>query len=184
MNTGYYTRDELAEAAKLRPPGYLEELMRAAVAEDADRVTFDKDNPVYVELKKRYAGQPTIEVWREEEIVVDPNTLEPLTITSDPAEWGPPKWEQLHRFTLTDDARDPVKLAAFVEGWRRSIPPLGCSCRADLNAYLKDHPPDAADPFGWGFGLHDVVNAKLKKKQWTMEEARAAWATPQPDRIL
>jgi hypothetical protein len=172
MTLRYYTRKELAAAAALRPPGYLEEMMLAAVSEGGDRVTFDTEHPAYLALEERYRTAEKIEVWRRRTVLLDAVTLQPVA-GADAKEWGPKLWGELHRFCLTAEARDPEKLTAHVGELRRRLP---CGeCRAGLREWLAEDPPDASDPFAWSVRLHNWVNAKpsLNKPQLSVEEARA-----------
>jgi hypothetical protein len=179
VNLRYYTRKELDDAAALRPPGYLDEMMKAAVSKDAARVTFDTEHPAYVALEERYRGEPKIDVRRLRNVPLDPRTLEPAA-SDDAAEWGPKRWEELHRFCLSPQCTSAAALAEYVKAFAAKIP---CGvCRAGLVTFARAHPPgQAADPFEWSWQLHEVVNAKLAKPAVTLDAARALWSTAAPE---
>ena len=48
----------LEERATRRPPGYLEDMLAAAVAQSADAVTFDTDGEAWRALQAKYLGVP------------------------------------------------------------------------------------------------------------------------------
>lgn len=80
--------------------------------------------------------------------------------------------------------------------WVNRIPNYSCSCRADFQKILEQHPPDFSyiyntathlspgnwlegkqqqDWFEWTVLVHNKVNEKLKKQVITLEEARLIW---------
>lgn len=88
-------------------------------------------------------------------------------------EAGRALWAELHAFCLTDDARDPAKLAAFLEAFGKRVP---CGdCRRHWNEILARLPPDAGRPFEWSVAAHNEVNVKLDKPTLTVGEARQRW---------
>lgn len=89
-------------------------------------------------------------------------------------------WKELHEraasFVGTDDRQ-------FVNLWGAKIPRFtqGCSCNEFWKNWVTVNPPVFTPPnayFEWTVKAHNGVNAKLKKKIWTIEEARAEWGNP------
>lgn len=60
MSTQFFSHRKIAARAARRPPGYTEDLMRCAVAEDANGVTFDTSRPEWAEMHRKYSGLQTI----------------------------------------------------------------------------------------------------------------------------
>jgi hypothetical protein len=54
MSLLYATHAAITERARKRPGGYVAELMRCAVSEDAGGVTFDTSNPLWESLRQKY----------------------------------------------------------------------------------------------------------------------------------
>jgi hypothetical protein len=52
----FYTHEQITEHAKLRPAGYVERLMKAAVNSNAEGVSFDVASPAWRELAAEFAG--------------------------------------------------------------------------------------------------------------------------------
>ena len=70
-------------------------------------------------------------------------------------------WQKLH---TTQFAPEQFK------SWIQSIP--GCSaCQRDFQKLIKDHPPRYADWHRWTFEIHNIVNQKLGKPEFTWQEA-------------
>lgn len=151
-----------------RPREYLGE-MRVCATEVKDHWWhFDRDAPCYKRLENKYRDYvPTADDFARFELAK--------------AEWKARRdehtrrlWATLHRYTLTPEANDPMKLATFLGRFAASVP---CGeCLRHWHEILKELPPDAADPFAWGCAAHNAVNRLLNKPQWTVERARAAWS--------
>jgi hypothetical protein len=81
-------------------------------------------------------------------------------------------WKLIHMAGLTG----PV-----TKGWleRRILPSLralNCGCSDDFVAWVRAHPPPEGNGFEWTVEMHNAVNARLKKKVLTVEEAHAVWS--------
>lgn len=173
-----YSRADVARQAKLRPPGYVEELRKAFVKEDARFVWIDTAHPVFVALAERHKCDPRVGLsldQPDEEKAPRPLTAEEIEAgRKRREEQGRKQWAHLHRFCLTGDAREPATLAAFLAAFEKGVP---CGpCREHWKQILAADPPDAADPFGWSVRAHNAVNRKLGKQELTEREAQARWA--------
>lgn len=152
-----------------RPANYLDLLRPCALKVAGGWWEFDRDAPCYRKLEERFKEYvPTTEDVARFELLKAERRAQRDDYTRR-------LWASFHRFTLTEDARDPVKLAAHV-AWLRANTPCG-ECVRHLDAILLEFPPDAADPFVFGVNVHNAVNRlpELKKRQWTVEEALAKW---------
>ena len=129
--------------------------------------------------------------------------------TVDPAIWGPPLWRVLH--TLAEHTTQTTAWPALLNALKTDIP---CpDCRRHFTAWLRQHPytlqpphqrryimvdrkrvlappPQPADPQTytrqWVLDLHNSVNRRSRKAQWSVEQVRdantsldAAWAALQ-----
>ena len=81
-------------------------------------------------------------------------------------EAGRKHWEEFHRHVWT--------LEQLAE-WETRIPnEYGCDCPANYREFKAKcvHPILTVE---WKVELHNMVNAKLGKREWTVEEARQRW---------
>ena len=78
-------------------------------------------------------------------------------------------WAELHFKT---DAT-----AEWFANWLKRVPSYGCKCRDAFEAIIKVNPPRFDDWFAWTVEVHNAVNRKLGRKEWTLDEAVARWAT-------
>lgn len=63
-------------------------------------------------------------------------------------------------------------IAEFVEGFKAVIPCL--SCRMHFDSVLTENPvPEAGDFFQWSVDVHNIVNKRLGKPEFSYEEALA-----------
>ncbi len=70
-------------------------------------------------------------------------------------------WQKLHTTQFTPEE---------FEAWIQSIP--GCStCQRDFRKLIKDHHPRFDDWHRWTFEIHNLVNAKIGKPEFTWQEA-------------
>lgn len=87
-------------------------------------------------------------------------------------------WKDLHERAISHTGSED-KL--FLRTWAAKLPRFttGCACNefwkkwSTLNKPV--HEPEGFY-FAWTIKAHNAVNAKLKKKQWTIEEALREWA--------
>lgn len=91
---------------------------------------------------------------------------------------GPPLWRSLHAITFAyPQQATPEHTAAAVALFDALVPLFPCDkCRPHLAAELKRHPvaevAGGRETFArWLVDLHNRVNARLGKPQWTFEQA-------------
>src|ERR1700683_2200222 len=80
-----------------------------------------------------------------------------------PEQWGPPLWEELHRWSLTTDL--PSANAWLNRFWAR-VPCL--KCKVGWFKLLTEHPPDFRSNqslFAWSVAIHNAVNRHLGKPE-------------------
>ena len=99
-------------------------------------------------------------------------TLEPQVL-----EFLRNKWKLLHSFKL--DPWDKSKAMAFFYDWKKDIPIFGCpSCANHFDKILEEHPirfDDQENYFLSTWSVHNLVNKRLYKEQFPLDEARKLW---------
>lgn len=92
-----------------------------------------------------------------------------------PEIWGPNLWGTLHLMCLTGSITPE-----FVQEFAKVIPcPV---CAGHFQALLITAPLPDTEQFEWSVRLHNIVNERLGKPQFTVEQARAHWTqAPQFD---
>lgn len=87
-------------------------------------------------------------------------------------------WKELHEYALKHTVGKNE--AAWILVWSRRIPkftPKGtCSCQEFFNKWYGTRRPDFKAEggfFKWSVELHNAVNQKLHKPEWTVEVAKA-----------
>ena len=94
-----------------------------------------------------------------------------------PSKWGPHFWMTLHIACL--GCQDYKALTEFVEGYMYVIPCL--SCREHFEQVLVENPvPEAGDFFKWSVDVHNIVNKRLGKPEFSYEDALANVAAVGP----
>jgi len=94
-----------------------------------------------------------------------------------PTKWGPPFWMTLHIACL--GCQDSKVLVDFVESYKKIIPCL--SCRLHFEEVLVENPvPEADDLFKWSVDVHNIVNRRLGKPEFSYEDALANIVTGVP----
>lgn len=87
-----------------------------------------------------------------------------------PTKWGPHFWMTLHVACV--GCQDYKIISEFVEGYKSIIPCL--SCRAHFASVLTENPvPEAGNFFEWSVDVHNIVNRRLGKREFSYEEAMA-----------
>jgi hypothetical protein len=87
-----------------------------------------------------------------------------------PSKWGPHFWMTLHIACL--GCQDYKALTEFVEGYMYIIPCL--SCRQHFEEVLVENPvPETGDFFKWSVDVHNIVNKRLGKPEFSYENALA-----------
>jgi len=93
----------------------------------------------------------------------------------DPRIFGPSFWGALHLACFVAD--HPDKVRQFIELYQYVLPCPGC--RAHFAQVLVEYPvPDttsAAELFEWSVLVHNIVNARLGKPDFTVDEAIDEW---------
>jgi hypothetical protein len=86
-------------------------------------------------------------------------------------------WAELHAYRYTT----PEAAAQFFKRWRASVP---CGdCRRNLAKVLKETPPDFSSGdafFAFGVALHNAVNRKLGRAEWTVKQAHQEYHSQTP----
>lgn len=83
-------------------------------------------------------------------------------------------WNELHAMQ-----NDPVKLA----DWESRIPNYECKCREGYELFKATDPPDFSSPmafFHWSVRIHNAVNRKLARREYTLGEALTLWRHIRP----
>lgn len=97
---------------------------------------------------------------------------------TDPASWGPGKWRELHE--RPDKAPELAGEGAWLERFGKSLP---CpECQAHLMEWVREYPPklESADAyFAWTVELHNAVNRRVGKSEYSLEMALGQRATRQ-----
>lgn len=96
--------------------------------------------------------------------------------------WGAPLWKSLHYIALgmpdSPSSVDKANYATFYNTLHTVIP---CGvCANHYEQMLKDHPVhdhvgSANDLFAWTVRIHNLVNERLGKKTWEVEDAKALY---------
>lgn len=87
-----------------------------------------------------------------------------------PTKWGPHFWMTLHIACL--GCQDHKALSEFVEGYMYIIPCL--SCRMHFEQVLVENPvPETGDFFKWSVDVHNIVNKRIGKPEFSYEDALA-----------
>jgi len=88
-------------------------------------------------------------------------------------------WKELHLYALAHTVG--TDQASWVLIWSRKIPrytPKGsCACNEHFNKWYgavanKPNYKEEGGFFDWSVRLHNSVNTRLNKREWTIEEAR------------
>lgn len=81
-------------------------------------------------------------------------------------------WAILHRAALAPTGTFSEQ---FLAAFRKTLP---CGeCRRHWDAWVAENPRWVPDPFAWTVAAHNAVNARLVRKVWSVEEARARWGS-------
>ena len=121
-------------------------------------------------VRRRFADGREIEI----PINSQGQKVAPPVIMGPAKKFGPEQWGILHRRALRHDGSDDsVWMAKFTA----TLPAMGCKCRQHWEQLLRDHPPRWDDYFPWTVDAHNIVNARVKNPQKTLEEALAIWCT-------
>jgi hypothetical protein len=93
-----------------------------------------------------------------------------------PSKWGPHFWMTLHIACL--GCQDYKAISEFIEGYMYIIPCL--SCRQHFEQVLAENPVPETDFFKWSVDVHNIVNRRLGKPEFSYEDALSNIATPTP----
>jgi Erv1 / Alr family len=87
-----------------------------------------------------------------------------------PEVWGPNLWGALHTLCLTETITPE-----FIQEFARVIPCPACAMH--FRDLLEMFPfEQAEDKFQWSVRIHNQVNDRLGKPQFTVSQARAKWS--------
>ncbi len=92
---------------------------------------------------------------------------------------GRAAWESIHTFR----GKTREERARFLDDWEQTIPNTGCGCSDSYEQYKRDDPPSFEtdlDFFCWSVRMHNRVNQKLQRKQWSVAYAIQQWKLTQP----
>ena len=79
-------------------------------------------------------------------------------------------WNELH------GKQNPTQ--EWFDDWLKRIPNIGCDCKAWLLEYLTNNTPQFNDWRDWTWRLHNAVNIKLEKEQFSYEDFAEKWQKP------
>ena len=88
-------------------------------------------------------------------------TYVPLDSQETPASEYHALWESLHT---------EVRTAEQFANWVKRVPSWGCSCRRELDGYIAENPVPDTGLAEYGWTLHNFVNRKLGKTEFTWAE--------------
>lgn len=98
--------------------------------------------------------------------------------------WGPPLWKSLHYIALgmpdSPSSVDKANYATFYNTLHTVIPCGVCANHYEemLRDYpVHDHVGSANDLFAWTVRIHNMVNERLGKKTWGVEDAKELYTT-------
>tara|TARA_R110000868_G_scaffold9753_1_gene47994 strand:+ start:15261 stop:15569 length:309 start_codon:yes stop_codon:yes gene_type:complete len=79
--------------------------------------------------------------------------------------------EDIERFhALWISLHAEVRTADQFEAWTKRVPSFGCSCASWLKDYLAKNPVPDTGLAEYGWTLHNAVNQKLGKSEFTWAE--------------
>lgn len=98
-------------------------------------------------------------------------------------EWGTHMWAFIHTITIVDSDQEDVlrkQVDSAVACLRGLVGVVPChKCAEHLKAALEDIEKQdiycAMGLFRWGVDLHNTINRRLGKADWTVEEALGRW---------
>ena len=91
----------------------------------------------------------------------------------EPKIWGPSVWSTIHTTALfADSSKKYADFQIFVSGLSELLP--CATCREDFSIYVKKNPV-TVPVFEWTVKLHNHVNKKLGKTEFSLETAKSAW---------
>jgi hypothetical protein len=102
--------------------------------------------------------------WTPGSVVTIPSTAKPFD----------PILELFHE--LWNELHTEVRTKEQFENWVARVPSFGCGCASWLRDYITANPP-TDDLQVYGFCLHNVVNAKLGKPEFSLVEFEEKYGT-------
>lgn len=88
---------------------------------------------------------------------------------------GRKAWIAKHSYSGCDQS--------FLTHWESTIPNGNCGCPESYQAFKLEDPPDMSSPWGfflWGLRMHNRVNRKLGKPEWSLWSSLKKWKRKQP----
>lgn len=96
------------------------------------------------------------------------------------AQWGPIFWKFLHeisfQFPMSPTDQEKKSHEQFLKNLRDFIPCV--SCKTDYQKYVEQNPPNLKSRtlfIKWTVDLHNHVNKKLGKREFSYEEVEEEW---------
>ncbi len=101
-------------------------------------------------------------------------------------EWGHPIWSYLHTITIIDGDINNIisehnRIRPYIEKLHEIIPCKTCS--EHYLVLLQKYPLDNCITehlglFKWTVNIHNEINRKLNRQEWTFDQALRQWGTP------
>lgn len=86
--------------------------------------------------------------------------------------WGPPLWQSMHFIALGYNRTHPEEYIAFYRSLAKAIPCKKCSAHYEEELRRDPVENNMDDLFGWTVKIHNSVNKRLGKEEWTVKRAR------------
>lgn len=95
--------------------------------------------------------------------------------------WGPYLWGFIHTITIIDYQQNEPYVIKTIENLKGLINAIPChKCIALYEEYLKKldeiDTKESIVLFKWSVDLHNAVNRKHQKQEWTYEQALSQWS--------
>jgi hypothetical protein len=95
-----------------------------------------------------------------------------LNTTMDPTYWGGGTWIILTLLALQAEDNHRLEPTCIFNVTHTAIDSLPCSmCRGHAQDYWREHPMDPLQPFRYMIEMHNAVNKRLGREQWTLDRA-------------
>lgn len=122
---------------------------------------------------------PSIRDGTWEKFDTDSYRREQQLISEETVRRGNAAWTSLHSYR----GSTPQERAEFLSHWETTIPSSSCGCSESYQRYRHDDPPNFESDYAffvWGVRIHNKVNEKLQRKQWSVAFAIQQWKLTQP----
>lgn len=122
---------------------------------------------------------PSIRDGTWEKFNTNDHRREQQLISEETVRRGNAAWTALHSYR----GSTPQERAEFLSHWETTIPSSSCGCSESYQRYRHDDPPNFESDYAffvWGVRMHNKVNEKLQRKQWSVAFAIQQWKLTQP----